>query len=731
MHAISLGCRLDCSNIKEERGKYMCLIKKKKYAVRVENDGTLMFQKNNKDFFSVPASACVNERYSHMQLISADEDTVVFSSRGNSGKDWCGEACTEKKHVSGEMIGVDNEEMIFELLEDCVRVRYFIKTASDMPIYQAKMFTNGHHGMEVIGFDRAFCPQPRNNMGKNMDYYHHLPDISQNGYFSPPAMEISIGSKEGWVSIGLLDLPDSKICRMEEDHSFLVESCGGNKVISAGEVYRMPELLITFPSDEWDAVTIFRNKLTEFGKYTPSKPKYSELPEWWKNPFVCTYGDQLIEHRVGQKINADWVNAFVKMAEEDWGMEHINLIIDDSWQLPHAFEPMADEKRFPDFRGFIDKLHQRGHHVILWQTPLFDKITNGFKTRAERLGVLSKTAFKPPLWGEYFSYFPGCYAIDYTADHARQFVKEIVEVMFGDKPGQYNADGIKMDFLGLLRDPAEVQSYAHPEKGLGLKELLLFYEMFYEEAKKVKPDVLIDATVGDPRFEHILDFNRLHDTHSGVIEKEMRARLVTLGCPDLPIDSDGALMFNSWLKNHYIGAALYAVPSNYYLDKYDDVRVDENGAYIYGVPDERKHLSPDEKKQFGILMKMVKYRPDGYAHMESFGNWVLKDGEQVNGLTQRGETVVYYPTEKNDTGYLFTFQDEVIIIPLHGRKFSGLSPAPRGGYLMVDYARDQAIMRLVPGMMYTFKNEDNGESVDRVFSKRATTEVEKEMNYVN
>lgn len=266
---------------------------------------------------------------------------------------------------------------------------------------------------------------------------------------------------------------------------------------------------------------------------------------------------------------------------------------------------------------------------------------------------------------------------------------------------------------------------------MALTELLLFYEMFYEEAKKVKPDVIIDSTVGDPRFEHVLDFNRLHDTHCGTIEKEMRARIASLGCPDLPIDSDGALMFNSWLKVHYISAALYSVPSNYYLKKYHDVSTNSNGDYIYGVPDERKNLSIEEKKQFGNLFKMVKYRPDGHALMESFGNWVLKDGDKVNGITQRGETVVYYPTDENDTGYIFTFQDEVIIIPLHGRKISNITPAPKNDYLLVDYARDIAIMRLTPGVLHTFKNIDSGDSIERIFAKNAATQVESEMNYVN
>ena len=74
-------------------------------------------------------------------------------------------------------------------------------------------------------------------------------------------------------------------------------------MIKKGEEYHIPTIIITFPQDEFSAVGLFRQKLIDFGKYTPSKPELSELPDWWKNPFVCTYGDQMIENKVGQYID--------------------------------------------------------------------------------------------------------------------------------------------------------------------------------------------------------------------------------------------------------------------------------------------------------------------------------------------------------------------------------------------------------------------------------------------
>lgn len=663
---------------------------------------------NNKPFLSVPASASVNGVLSDVTLKEQSESKAVFES--------------------------ENQKMVFEFLPDSILVTYSKTFDEDTPIFESKMFKSEDASIDLKGFDRAFTPQPRNNGWKNMDYFNHLPDISLNGYFIPATFNFSIGNSDAWVSFGLLDIPDTTFCKMDEDRSFLVESCGGNKVIIKGETYTFPQVIITFPEDEFGAVSLFRQKLIEHGKYTPQKPEFSELPAWWKNPFVCTYGDQMLEHKVGPFIDEKWVTEFVDIAEKEWGMQNINLIIDDSWQHYFSFEPRAEESRFPDMRRFVDSMHARGHHVILWNTPMFENVGNGFTTRAQRLGIISSWRYaddKKSGFGAYLNELaPESYAFDYTADNARLFIKEVCEVLFGSGEGQYNADGVKLDFMACLRNPALTKSYAHPERGIGATELMHFYKMFHEEAKKVKSDVIIDATVGDPRFEKYIDFNRMHDTHCGTIEKEIRANLSLLACPGLPIDSDGALMFTSWLRTHYISAAMYSVPSIYYMKKMHDFAATEDGEYKY-KNSPKAELTIEEKKQMGILLSMAKYRPDGVPTLDSFGNWILKDGDKVNGITQKGETIVYYPTDKNDTGYIFTWQDETIILPLHGRKFSNLQPSGDCKNILVDYARDRVILHLEPGKLYTFKNIDDGTGIDMIFKNNITTDVEAEMDYVN
>ena len=604
----------------------------------------------------------------------------------------------------------DGSVMTFTLKKDCIEVSFGVTYGEETPIYEAKYFKDQNGGLKIQYFDRALTSQPRRNDCHNMDFYKNLPDCSLNGYFYPTMLNFTVGNEQGWVAFGLLDLPDSYQYKLLPDGSILTESCGGNKVIQAGETYNLPRMLITFPEKDWDFTTVFRQKLTEYGIYTPAKKPLSELPSWWKNPLVCTYGDELStlllpDARMNDpRFNADWVRMLVDTAEQKWGIKHMNIVLDAFWQLHFALDPQVDEARFGNMRDFVDEMHARGHHVIAWCTPIFDNVNNGFITRSQRLDVLSNN-YMEPLG------IPGSYSIDMTCDNIQQYYDEVCQVLFGDGEGQYNLDGVKMDYIGLFRDPAKTGPYRHPEKGLGIKEIKIFYETFYRAAKKAKADALVNCSVTDPRFEGYIDQNRMHDTHAGNIEKEYRARLATSACPDLLIDSDGALMLADWAKHHYISAAIFSIPSNYYTLTYHDRPLDDRD-YI----------------PMGNLLQFTVNKPDGHPVFESIGNWKLVDSQgNVNGRSINGNTVVYYPWEKNEKGYIFTWQNETVIIPLYGRKFGKLN-IPVEGY-QVDYARDQVIIRLQPGRVYSFESVDEGNSISNLFKNFPT--ISADMEYAN
>lgn len=641
--------------------------------------------KNNEYWFSIPVSVSINEKVYSPSLSSDKNNELIFSS--------------------------GTEKLTFKFLDDSIEVDFRIKYDAETPIYEAFYFKSTAGGMKISHFNRAFCPQPRRNDGFNMDFYKNLPDCSMNGYYTPSILNFSIGNELGWVSFGLLDIPDSTYYKLCDDFSILVESCGGNKVIKTGEEYVLPQMLITFPEDEWQGITLFRQKLLDYDKFTPKKPPLSEVPSWWRDPLICTYGDELSSlnltdvEMIDPSFNADWVRMLVDVAEKKWGIKHMNIVLDAFWQIQFALDPKVDEARFGNMRDFVEEMHARGHHVLAWITPMFDSVANGFEPRSKRLNVLSQRALSPLG-------VDGCFSIDHTADNAAQYYREVAQVLFGSGEGEYNLDGVKMDYMALHKNPALYTPYAHPEKGLGMKELKIFFENFYNAAKSVKPDAIVNCSTTEPRFEHLIDQNRLHDTHSGSVEKEMRARVSSLSCPDLLIDSDGALMLSTWAKRHYIGAAIYSIPSNYYTLTYAD-----------------RPMEDSDLPGLGTLLQMATLKPDGNPIMESFGNWKLVDRNgNINGLSIDGHTVVYYPWEKSEKGYIFTWQDEIVVLPLNGRKFGKLSPDAKK--YQIDYARDHVIIRLKPGVLYTFESVDEGNGIDNIFRIKAAS-VDEEVDYRN
>jgi hypothetical protein len=225
----------------------------------------------------------------------------------------------------------------------------------------------------------------------------------------------------------------------------------------------------------------------------------------------------------------------------------------------------------------------------------------------------------------------------------------------------------------------------------------------------------------------------MHDTHSGNLEKRLRVKASALACPDLVIDSDGALMYSQWVKGHYIDAAIYGIPANYYTRKYQDARTIpgdlSDGAKLL-APTIYKEMPKEVKRQLGNLFSMVKHRPCGTVTEWDKG-FMLKAGDRVNGVSIGEHTVVFYPTEENESGYIFSFLEEAVEIPLFGRKFGDFCGKLMNSNIQIDYARGRVILHMKPGEVCTFRDIDDVTSIDKTFLNKSALSVEAEMNYVN
>ena len=543
---------------------------------------------------------------------------------------------------------IASRELKLTMLEDAILVEFRALAAMDIAVYETELFRVGSLGIKMIDCLNCFAPQPFNFDGINRAFHKYFCDCSMNGYFTPAPLNFSVGNRHGWVSFGLLDLPDSYEYKMTRRLGVLVEKPCGHIKVQADQWYTAPRLLLTFPKDAYSGVRLYRQKLEEFGIIAANKPK-RQIPQWWKRPFVVTYGDEMMELQHnwfndddldGPDFNQDYLYMWLDRAEKKLGNTEFTVLVDALWQYRYIPEGVPDATRFPDFRGFIDYCHSRGHKVILWSAPLICNDNLPVDCLAKKYDMLS---------GEELEGFPHTQKIDFTSENAPAYMAELCETYFSDKEGCLNADGLKLDFLASLQNP-ETATYRHPENGLGVKEMYRMQKLLHDAAVKVKPDVLLDASTCDPRFEDIVSMNRLHDIQKVPEEREMRAMVSSLACPDLPIDSDGAIMISPWVKSAYISAVLYATPSLYYIKEFHD---------SVTLPDE-------DMLALGRLLKLSEKKQQGEAVFISQGNWCLMDGENVLGASFNGETVLIFGAD--NCAYLFSWHSGDMAIPFFGRK---------------------------------------------------------------
>ena len=547
---------------------------------------------------------------------------------------------------------IETIHLYFHCMPDCILIGYKIVLSqiASVRISSAVYFQKGEKGLYMIDCLKAFSPTPL----QEGFYGRFKPQVSTFSTFCPPPLNFSIGNDHGLVSFGLIDLPDSLVFGMTDDLGILVEEPGNKKMVNGGGSYEAPRLLVTFPNDAWQGLSLFREKLITLNFHTPTPIENKIFPEWWKKPMVCTYGDEIMELQYNQfetddwdnpKFNSQWFMDWLNSAEERLGYTDFTIILDVFWQNRFSADPIPDENRFPNLRNIIDTCHAKGHHLLLWYAPFIDNLDLGFEPASKRFGVVSDTP----------SGVDNTYMIDFTHPDIQEYLAYLANRLFGKQKGDLDADGLKMDFLCFIRKPQDA-TYANPELGMGIKEQYRFYKLFGIEAAKVKKDVLLNSSVCDPRFEDIVPMNRLHDIHYFWWERELRARISALAAPGIIIDSDGAIMTSDWFEQSYIDAVLYGTPSLYYIRKFHD-----------GVS-----ISDEKMKALGRLLSLSSRKTNGTPIFYSYGNWQLINNQKVMGETIDGKTIILF--DGKGYGYLFTWKEGAQQIQLHGREVIKIEP---------------------------------------------------------
>jgi len=548
---------------------------------------------------------------------------------------------------------------------------------------QVNLFCSDSGGVETNGWTKMFTPEPDNFYSSGEVGVDLLDTRDGKRYFAPAPLNLSFQTPAGWFSVGLCELPDATRFVFSSNY-FFIDYAWSKMEVPTNQLYWITPLCFTFNEDEWQAISDYRNYLLNHEYIVDPSMEERNIPQWWMEPLVCTWGEQLAQGiwMGSPGFNTNWVRGYVQQQEEKLGYQNFTLILDDKWQKFYG-DPNPDPNRFGDLRDLIDELHTSGHHVLLWW-----KCWHGEPgSLPQGMGITENGL------------------IDATNPQYIDYVQTCMDKMLGDGPGCLDADGFKMDYIFDIRDPQQGASYADPSEGIGLRELYRYLDIWYTEAKQVKSECLITFSGPDPHFASIQDMTRLNDgdgTHT-TYRWQNRARVSSQAAPNLLIDGDGCDMYRELLFPHAVTSSVYGTPSLYFLTEFSD-----------GQP-----ITDEELEITGKIFSLAAMKHPGKAVYKGFDHWQMRDdGGLIAESMQYGSSLVVYPD--SNTGYALTTKNQDLLIPLHGGTVTQVLADTQNVDFLIE-GDDLKIPSAIKGQIYqiefasTFIGENRGSNLPKSY----------------
>ena len=366
--------------------------------------------------------------------------------------------------------------------------------------------------------DVVFNPSP----AVIVDHYFSISEVQRtvNGMASPPPWLLAYRQQDGrWAStalepeMGQLDFLELET--RPENNGLLGWNINLGVRPDAISTANTPPLVFRFGAeDEFATLQAHADNVLRLGKV--QKPKH-EFLDWQKGILACGWRYQVKLPRPAQctqQLHED----FIAMMERN-GIDFDTLIIDDFWGEQHGIWEVSKDK-WPDMRGFVDKLHSQGRHVLLW--------------------ICTDPVGLPPeeqLYGS-FNIFSDAY---------KQRIARCMHTMLSDEPGCLNVDGFKFDFTSQM--PGKYP----PGASRNMQFLYDRFKLVTDAALAVKPDCLLDYQCCNPYFAHLHNMLRLNDyfglPENGLEEMRTRAKVAKIVSYGALIDTDHV----SFNNNPYTG----------------------------------------------------------------------------------------------------------------------------------------------------------------------------------
>jgi Glycosyl hydrolases family 31 TIM-barrel domain len=416
----------------------------------------------------------------------------------------------------------------------------------------------------VPGFTQVFSPQA-NFIEKQEFHVNEYHAIGAGNYkevcdtvwgFSlhggPLCFVCHEGEDSPFMSAGILAKPGEYSFRAfeinylsEQDKHDIQDSIVGTEAFSLaydGHLqvdgsWETPKLLLRFSNDRTNALKRYLNDLKVYGGTVLRNYPYEK---WTYDPVFCTWHEQVALGMkgmqtsnlsfqqaeggagFGDKITQTNCQKWLAMLEAH-EIKPGTIILDAKWQK-NVGDPIVDENKFPDLRGFVDECHSNGIKVILWH--------HGWDREGVPDNECAWLDGKPAY-------------VDPTNPAYRKRVRNYMRRLFSDEPGCYNADGFKVD--GMTGSPIDV-SLKNKGGLYGFEFVRALLDLLYNESKAVKPASALGQYTAFPYFADFCDFARTGDLYTVKGDpnstNRFRAMLQELVMPGIAIDTDGALRFN-------------------------------------------------------------------------------------------------------------------------------------------------------------------------------------------
>jgi hypothetical protein len=469
-----------------------------------------------------------------------------------------------------------------------------------------RFFHDSAGGLDLAEVTAGYTPDPARPASGALP----VTGISGRTPFAPPPFQIQLGTRPGWVGIGLVEVPSATTMRLTAgggvgvDYPPALMSGGGD--LGAGPpldgMVRFPQFVVTLAADPLRGLRAYHDALSAGGWSASAAPPGSR-PAWWSRPLVDTWGEQMAtgSARTSPRYTADWVRQFVAEWRRRFGAGPVTVIVDSRWQA-RIGDPQPDPVRFGGLQGMrqlVDQLHAQGDRVLLWW-PMWARNVVRF----------------PPATNAFRGGAPAGQVVDPTGPLFEESTRRAMGTLLGSGPGQLDADGVKLDWCYDI--PLRL---ADPGTGWGATALYRYLAVLHSAAHAVRPDALVDASAAAPQFAAVTDAVRLYDAWSEA-DWNRRAAVVSAADPDTLIDGDGFQATAANLVAHAVDSTVYGTPAVYFGTRLMD-----------GRP-----ITPALAAEVGTLVALSPDKGQGRPRWLGGGDWEYVTGSAWRARSFAGGT---------------------------------------------------------------------------------------------